>query len=139
MDIRSTAEDGTVVVQDLNILKTAGANVLMVGPTETVEQLLAELLPHLESPVVCGTRDIDELTSSPDTIGTVVIRDVDGLSASQQQQLSCWLEHVPAAPVRIVSTTSVPLFELVEAGLFPDVLYYRLNTVLLDLRHFHGG
>jgi hypothetical protein len=139
MDIRNTAEDGTVVVQDLNILKTAGANVLMVGPDETVEQLLAELLPHLESPVVCGTRDIDALTSSTDTMGTVVIRDVDGLSASQQQRLSCWLEHAPAAPVRIVSTTSVPLFELVEAGLFPDVLYYRLNTVLLDLRPFQGG
>ena len=139
MDVRTTAEDGNVVVHELNILKTAGANVLVVGPHETVELLLTELLPHLESPIFCGTRDIDALTSSTDTMRTVVIRDVDGLSASQQQRLSCWLEHAPAAPVRIVSTTTVPLFELVEAGLFPDVLYYRLNTVLLDLRRLPTG
>jgi len=139
MDIRTAAEDGNGVVQDLNILKTACANVLVVGPHETVEQLLTELLPHLDSPVICGTPDIDALTSSTGTMRTVVIRDVDGLSARQQQRLSCWLEHGPAAPVRIVSTTTVPLFELVEAGLFPDVLYYRLNTVLLDLRPFPAG
>jgi len=134
MDIRTPAEDGDVVVLDWNILKTTRANVLVVGPNEPVEQFLAGLLPHLDRAVVCGTGDVDGLTSSTDGGATVVIRDVDGLSASQQQRLSCWLEHDLARPTCVVSTTSVPLFELVEAGLFLDELYYRLNTVFLDLR-----
>ena len=36
-----------------------------------------------------------------------------------------------AAPTRVVSTTTVPLFQHVAAGLFLDDLYYRLNTVML--------
>ena len=32
----------------------------------------------------------------------------------------------------MTSTTSVPLFERVAAGLFLDALYYRLNTVMSD-------
>jgi hypothetical protein len=60
-----------------------------------------------------------------------VLRNVDGLSAEQQRTLLAWLEHA-VAPTHVVSTTTVPLFPRVTAGLFLDVLYYRLNTVMLS-------
>ena len=41
----------------------------------------------------------------------------------------------PVVSTRVVSTTTVPLFQRVTAGRFLDVLYYRLNTVLLDGTH----
>jgi transcriptional regulator of acetoin/glycerol metabolism len=34
---------------------------------------------------------------------------------------------------QVVSTASAPLLPLVEAGVFNDALYYRLNTVYIDL------
>jgi sigma-54-interacting transcriptional regulator len=101
------------ILPDNDILRTAGVNALIVGADEVVDQLLAELRP---------------------SANTLVIRHVDRLSASQQQQLLCRLEGADAPP-RVLATTAVPLFELVTAGLFSEVLYYRLNTVLVDLRH----
>ena len=35
---------------------------------------------------------------------------------------------------QIIATRRVAVFPLVQAGLFRSDLYYRLNTVLLDLR-----
>jgi len=101
------------ILPDSEILRTAGVNALIVGADELVDQFLAELPP-------CAN--------------TRVIRHVDRLSASQQQQLSCRLERASDGPQRVLATTAVPLFELVTAGLFLEVLYYRLNTVLVDLR-----
>ena len=101
------------ILPDSEILKTAGVNALIVGNDEAVDQYLAQLRP-------CAN--------------TLVIRHVDRLSASQQQQLSCKLERASDGLERVVATTAVPLFELVTAGLFLEVLYYRLNTVLVDLR-----
>ena len=37
--------------------------------------------------------------------------------------------------VRIVSTSSKPLFSFVGSGAFPSELYYRLNVVLIELPH----
>ena len=101
------------IPSDSEILRTAGVNALIVGTDEVVDQFLAELQPREE---------------------TLLIRNVDRLSASQQHQLSCKLERAAEAPIRVLATTAVPLFELVTAGLFSEALYYRLNTVLVDLR-----
>jgi hypothetical protein len=98
---------------DSEILKAVDVNALIVGPDDSVEQFLAELQPSAD---------------------TLVIRHVDRLSGNQQKQLSRRLERATDAPHRVLSTTAVPLFELVTAGLFLEVLYYRLNTVLVDLR-----
>src|SRR5215831_3765120 len=101
------------ILPDNEILKTAGVNALIVGTDEVVDQFLSELQP---------------------SASTLVIRHVDRLSASQQHQLSSRLERSVDSPLRVLATTAVPLFELVTAGLFLELLYYRLNTVLVDLR-----
>jgi transcriptional regulator of acetoin/glycerol metabolism len=38
-----------------------------------------------------------------------------------------------AGKIRVVSTTPVPLWSRVKPGSFSDVLYYRLNTVYVDV------
>jgi hypothetical protein len=115
-----------------HIVKSGRPNALIMGSADAVEQCLAALLPHLDSPVCLGV--LDTVLSSTDEVKTCVIRDVHELSDEQQQRLSRWLEQAAGRRVRIVSTTTLPLFQLVAAGLFLEALYYRLNTVLLDIR-----
>jgi len=114
---------------DWHILRNACANVLVTGPAKAVEQSLAALTPYLEPPVCYWTPEV--ALPSPRDTKTLVIRDLAALSNEEQRRLASWLEQ---AAVRVVSTTTVPLFRCVAAGVFLDVLYYRLNTVTLEAR-----
>src|SRR5579864_98779 len=109
------------------ILCAARPNVLVVGPADAFEQLLTELMPHLRHPVCEWTPDA--LRQSPADVKTLVIRAVDALSGEQQRNLSAWLERSATARPHIVSTTTVPLFPRIAAGLFLEELYYRLNIL----------
>jgi hypothetical protein len=111
------------------ILCKARPNALVMGPADALEQLLAELMPHLGQPVCEWTRDA--LPQSPADVKTLVIRGVDALSSQQQQDLSAWLERSAAARPHVVSTTTVALFPRIAAGLFLEELYYRLNILVL--------
>ena len=67
-----------------------------------------------------------------DRLRAVVIQDVDALNRDQQAALKGTLEHLAlagAAGCRILATTSVPLFDLVSAGVFDARLFYGLNAV----------
>jgi transcriptional regulator of acetoin/glycerol metabolism len=54
------------------------------------------------------------------------------LTLEEQRRLLEWLQET-AGRTRVVSTTSAPLLPLVEDGVFLDTLYYRLNTVYVEL------
>lgn len=138
-----TEEAGTVLAKRLeegpqardselewSILLTTRPNILIAGPAGAVEQSLALLMPHLAPPVCYWTSDT--LLPTPGDVKTLVIQNVDALFAEQQRALLSWLAQTAVPRTRVVSTTTVPLFQRVAAGLFLDVLYYRLNTVLLD-------
>jgi hypothetical protein len=112
-------------VDDWRIATTNRCHVLITGAAHAVEQSLAALTPHLEPPVYYWTSDT--VLPSPRAVKTLVIRNVDVLSAERQSALLSWLELAAIAPVRVVSTSAVPLFERVTAGLFLDILYYRMN------------
>lgn len=118
---------------DWHIAKTVRPNVLIIGAAGAIEQSLAALWPYLDTPVWCGT--VDTLRQTAQSARTIVIREVGGLSASQQVELSLWLAESAAMRIHVVSTTSVPLFQMVTAGLFFDSLYYRLNTLVLDMQN----
>jgi hypothetical protein len=114
---------------DRHIAKARRCHVLVVGSADAVEHSLAVLMPHLDPPVYCWTTDT--LLPSPGDAKTLVIRNVDTLSTERQRDLLSWLEQAAVAPTRVVSTTTVPLFQRVAAGLFLHDLYYQLNTVML--------
>lgn len=67
------------------------------------------------------------LPSATDT-GTLILHEVGSLTINEQFQLLDWLDQ-SAGRTRVVSTSPESLFALVEAGLFLEKLYYRLNTV----------
>jgi sigma-54-interacting transcriptional regulator len=114
---------------DWYIAKAKRCHVLVVGSADATEHSLAALMPHLDPPVCCWTTDT--LLPSSGDAKTLVIRNVDTLSTERQRELLSWLEQATVVPIRVVSTTTVPLFQRVAAGLFLDDLYYQLNTVIL--------
>ena len=61
----------------------------------------------------------------------MILHDVGAMNHEDQLRLLAWSEHA-AGKTQIVSTAPTPLMPLVQAGLFNDTLYYRLNTVFVD-------
>jgi transcriptional regulator of acetoin/glycerol metabolism len=90
-------------------------------------------MPYLDPPVWWWTGDTS--LPSPEDVKTLVIRNVDAQNAGQQRALLSWLESTTVASPRVVSTTTGSLFQRVADGLFLEALYYRLNTVMLDVTH----
>ncbi|MEK7203691.1 MAG: sigma 54-interacting transcriptional regulator [Patescibacteria group bacterium] len=101
-------------------------NTLFVGDREVLSAVV-ERMTDVKEPVH-HWRSGDKLELPHD--GTVFLHQVGELSPSDQTRLHCWLESSRA---RVVSTTSDDLFGRVRAGLFIEVLYYRLNVLRLEL------
>lgn len=114
-----------------HILRTLRPNALLMGSTDGVQRSLMALMPHLAAVVTCWRPNTP--LPRPADVKTLVIRDVDALSADQQRALTWWLEEAAVAGIHVVSTTTVPLYQRVTAGLFHDVLYYRLNSLMLSV------
>jgi len=54
------------------------------------------------------------------------------LTMAEQRQLLEWLD-APATRMQVISTASMPMLPRVEARTFDETLYYRLNTIYIDL------
>ena len=114
-----------------DLATTTRHNLLLVGSSSATDALLDALKPHLREPLRhCSPRT--GLPAPEGTEGTLVLSEVAGLDINQQVELYRWLDRFEQQ-VRVVSTTSEPLFPLVQAGAFLADLYYRLNIVLFDL------
>ena len=61
-----------------------------------------------------------------------MLHDVGALTTDDQLRLLDWLERAEGR-TQVVSTSSAPLLPRVHAGSFIDTLYYRLNTVCVDV------
>jgi transcriptional regulator of aromatic amino acid metabolism len=102
---------------------------LIEGTPAATEATLLDFLPYLPEPVVRRWQG-ESLALEAHGCRTLVLHDVDGLRAEQQEVLHRWLD-AGSDGVQIVSTTTVALFSLVAQGLFHEGLYYRLNTTLV--------
>jgi DNA-binding NtrC family response regulator len=90
------------------------------------------LLPHLHQPIVTRCAG-DRLALQPiEHTGTLVLHSVGTLDRDDQRRLIEWLDRPWPRP-QVVSTSPAPLLAEVERGVFFDSLYYRLNTVCLQL------
>lgn len=69
---------------------------------------------------------------SADGTGTLFLHEVGSLSHDDQVRLLGWLDRAEGR-TRVVSTSTTSLFARVEAGLFIEKLYYRLNTVSINV------
>jgi transcriptional regulator of acetoin/glycerol metabolism len=61
----------------------------------------------------------------------MILHDVGAMGPADQIRLLEWSQQA-AGHTQIVSTASTSLLPLVDAGMFNDMLYYRLNTVFVD-------
>jgi hypothetical protein len=114
------------------ILRTSPVNGLLVGSSDLTAAAVAEMEKSLRQPLTWWSPDqgidLPDLTS-----GTLVIRDVDDLDARQQEQLVRWIAlHAPG--IQLLALAREPLFESVSDGRFSAALYYRLNTVVVEVR-----
>ena len=121
------------VPMDLNVARITKANLLLVGTEPHVVKLVSLLVPDANPSVMIRRQDgqllLPPVTARP---STVVVRDVDALTVDEQRTLLAWLDSGESR-TQVVSTASAPVLPLVEAGAFNDALYYRLNTVYINL------
>jgi hypothetical protein len=105
-------------------------NVLVIGDATDAEDVLAQLRPHLRSPIVSW---LPCESAIPPTAPhyTLLIRAVDRLTALQQGHLFDIIEGT-AGNVQVISLADAPLYPAVEAQTFLRDLYYRLNMVMVD-------
>ena len=69
-----------------------------------------------------GTLLVSDIETMPRVVQDCVIELIDALE----------LARTPAVTVRLISGTTLLLFDLVVAGTFSDRLFYRLNVVHVD-------
>jgi hypothetical protein len=112
------------------ILRTR-ANVLVMGPKDALTAFVQAARSEMSDPI---------RTSGPalppflDGVRTLILTEVDALSDTDQQRLRRWFDERQNADVQVVSLTSEPLFSLVSANAFDTQLYYRLNTIVLEVQ-----
>ena len=154
MNLRIPAEQETVVAHDhppvvwppasafceqtlvdVDALARRHANALIIGDQFAVRRVLDTVWPTLTKPVqwVEGTR----LALPVESGGTLILDAGDRLSEHDQASFLGWLND-SGRSVCVLTTSPRPLFPLVEAGLFFDVLYYRLNQVFIDAGSLPG-
>jgi len=109
-------------------------NMLVIGTESTVSNLVYSLWSHFTGPVlVRRSGEPLQLPATSETLGTMIVRDVDTLTREEQRALHDWLT-ARSGRTRVLSTASASLLPLLDTRAFSDRLYYRLNTVCVDLR-----
>lgn len=116
---------------DCRLARSAGVNLLIVLP-ERIAGFTELLMPELAAPIVAWRPGERLMLPQAAQTGTLLLHDVGALSLHDQRYLVEWLERA-AGQTQVVSTTPQPLLPLVQSGTFLARLYYRLNTVCVDL------
>jgi transcriptional regulator of acetoin/glycerol metabolism len=107
-------------------------NVLVVGNPDATRIVVDMLRLDLRGPVVRWRAGQPLDLPSPAHAATLVLENVTGLTTDEQFRVLRWLDEVRGR-IRVVSTTSIPVWPRVQVGVFNEVLYYRLNIVFVDM------
>jgi hypothetical protein len=120
------------VWEDCRLARAARVNLLVISGNGVPQDLLEWLTLDLQKPI--ATWCTGERLVLPPVAGTrtMILQDVGALTDADQHRLLDWLDRVRGG-TQVVSTTPEPLLPRVQAGAFIDKLYYRLNTVCIDV------
>ena len=116
---------------ELKLIEAERPNLLICGPRESVDNALAVLRPSFREPVSCWSYEAQQPLPQQLT-GTLIVEAATKLDDRQQKILIDWLDN-EGRHVQVVATTPENLFPLATHGMFRDRLFYRLNTLHLDL------
>jgi len=108
-----------------------GANVLVTGPNDALAAFLQMARSEMCEPIRTASAS---LPSSFDGVRTLILTDVDALNGEDQLRLRGWLDERRNEEVQVVSATSASLYSLVAENAFDTQLYYRLNTIYLEIQ-----
>jgi hypothetical protein len=118
--------------EDCRLARAARVNLLLVHSEGDIRNLLERLKLDLREPIVTW-RTGEKLVLPPVAwAGTMILQDVGALGQRDQLGLLDWLGR-SAGRTQVISTTPTPLWPRVQAGVFLDSLYYRLNTMCVDV------
>lgn len=120
------------VPDDWNLVSTESNNVWFVGDSGTVADLVDALRPHLAEPVITRRSGDSLILPNVNEVGTLVLFDVEALGVGDQHRLNDWLDQIGPRP-RIISASRGSVLPMLEAGTFLESLYYRLNTLCMDV------
>lgn len=116
---------------DWNTILIARPNVLACGDRSFIDAFLSVIRPHCSEPIhTFPTRHLPSLSLVSN--GTVILNRVADYDPAHQRAVLEWLEE-RGWVLQVIATTDRPLLDQVERGAFSASLYYRLNTVYLDL------
>jgi len=117
---------------DWAAITEAKPNVLICGEPMFIDSFLGLLAGHCASPLrrISQSGALAVLSGIED--GTVVLDNAEQYKESEQRAVLDWLAKTGAA-IQLITTTGKPLFDLVEQGQFLDSLFYRINTIYLEL------
>ena len=118
--------------EDLVRMGRPRVNMLFTGTEGVIENMMDALLPDLREPIGRWCPGEQLLLPPPSLIGTMIFHEIGKMPYLDQHRLNEWLETA-AGKTQVISTTTEPLFSRVEAGLFVDALYYRLNIICMDV------
>jgi hypothetical protein len=118
--------------RDLQVGSVPHTNVLVVGNPDATRIVVDMLRLDLRGAVVKWRAGQPLDLPIPGHAATLVLENVAQLNVEEQFRILRWLDDV-RGKIRVVSTTSVPLWPRVQVGVFNEVLYYRLNTVFVDM------
>jgi hypothetical protein len=104
---------------------------MVTGPKNALDAFLEAAGPELREPVRSADGTLPPLV---DGIRTLMLKDVDRLDGAGQRRLRRWFEERRNTDVQVISLTSTALFSLVSENAFDAELYYRLNTIFLEVQ-----
>jgi hypothetical protein len=122
------------IPRDCQVARFSGTNLLLIGAKARVEGIVHSLWARDAQTTWRPGQALTLPEPSGGRVGrtTVIIHEVGELPREEQRRLSEWLEANPNR-THVVSTSAAPLHLRVAAGAFLDALYYRLNTICVEI------
>jgi hypothetical protein len=117
---------------DWELAVTSAVSVFLIGEGDVTTGVVDAMRPHLVDPIVNVDCHAGFDLSSVPSRGTVILSDVDALLLADQQCLNTWLVQADHRP-RVISTSRTSMLPMIDAGMFIESLYYRLNVLRFDL------
>ena len=118
------------------LFRVSRPSVLLIGADADVERAIQVITAsELDAIAVWPGAEGQALPGS-DAM-TILVRHVASLDAQQQERLHHWLGD-RSGGVRVIATSPMPLYDLVEQHQFLEPLYYRINVVCLEATAFES-
>jgi hypothetical protein len=135
-------DETAAIPEEWRLARAARLNALVLGmPRVTpllsdiqgaIENVIERILPDLQEPIVSWCPGNRLVLPPVAQAKTLILHEVGSLVYEDQQRLLDWLERAEGR-TQVVSTCATSLLPLVYTGVFNPTLYYRLNTVCVDL------